>query len=962
MDNDTKCMYSAGAIINKYFVLCKLGKDYEGKKFIKSNISIFDDVISNNPKNVNSWNHKAVAFREIGEIEKSVEFFKVAITICNESLEKNPMEADTWLIKGLIFYNLKDYSNALNNFVQAINKRKKHSMAWNYKGLVYYNLGKYSRAIESFKEARKLFGEVNDKLSSQNVAFNEGLSYWNLREYEIAKTVFTKIFNEISNLNTNNTKYENENFNSLQNIQNEISRDKQNYDKGRVLYYLEDYQNSLKSFCEICKKNTEIYYYIGLNFEKLYEYDKAIEAFNKSIKLNPNSSDAWYRKGLSLRSLSNYIEAKDSFEKALDIYTKQILVNKEDTFALYNKGLILHEIGRFNEARFAFEKYIYNLKKYPNEFHFSQQIGLAYFYNTKYQEAKESFQNDIDSYLKEKKDYLVEYEKNRSEYYKSLASYLSTRINQERNSYLVNNSIKDYLTNERFVEEALTTEFNVYLNKKNSIKAYKVLNTFMYQIRDATDKKYFAEMWNNLGLLFLNENNYLRASKAFDKAIKYYKFSKDPDPSKYAEAWNNKGLTFYYMDKYNEAIDAYEKAIDYNHLFIEAWNNKGLALCKLKKHDEAMRTLETSLKIYPKNIFAHIYIGKLFLNSGSLEEALKRVENSLNIDFKDNSSRSYTWCLKGQIDISKLKYKNAIQSFEEATVYDPINPLFILWHSYARYLDAEFSLNTEKNTLKYKEVILSTILDLEKSLDFFEKNEYYPKYKKWIFSSKLYFKNVFSFIKKPNKNHKEISESSMINAHILYLMGCLYYKIQDNFTAIWKLEECKKLYSSDNINKSAGKLINTIWDCNIKPYVSWWNWWLNSPVNRWLKRVIFTVISLTIFGLLNLRSYLEYYLFDSNSDVVSNLMQTIQFSFIIIILVFILLSPSIESIKGKDIEIEIQQQSPPPTVEFYPFMPSFNIERISNIEINTKPFSIPFEKINSQWVTQEEMDKYFSPI
>lgn len=51
--------------------------------------------------------------------------------------------------------------------------------------------------------------------------------------------------------------------------------------------------------------------------EKLY--DDALESYNRAIRFNPNSYEAWFGKGLVEESLGQYREALRSYETAISI-------------------------------------------------------------------------------------------------------------------------------------------------------------------------------------------------------------------------------------------------------------------------------------------------------------------------------------------------------------------------------------------------------------------------------------------------------------------------------------------------------------------------------------------------------------------------------------------------------------------------------------------------------------------
>ena len=192
------------------------------------------------------------------------------------------------------------------------------------------------------------------------------------------------------------------------------------------------------------------------------------------------------------------------------------------------------------------------------------------------------------------------------------------------------------------------------------------------------------------------------------------------------------------------------------------------------------------------------------------------------------------------------------------------NPIHFLWYIYANYLKAKYSSNSKDR--KYQEEDNTIIRNLEKMNETLSKNQ---------------------------KQGKEI------RAYVLYFLGHFYLKGNDIFTAKEKLEECIKLKSS--IKTPARELLNNIWNYRIRP--PWWRWWLSSPLHRWLKRIGFFFLLLIISALLLLHPF------------ISGWFPSLQINwslyvFLIVFLIIILASPSIEHIRARDIEVELR--SPPP--------------------------------------------------
>ena len=382
----------------------------------------------------------------------------------------------------------------------------------------------------------------------------------------------------------------------------------------------------------------------------------------------------------------------------------------------------------------------------------------------------------------------------------------------------------------------------------------------------------YNDAWFNKGFDLGKLKRYEEAIEAYEKAIEIN--PKDND------AWYNKGFRLARLKRYEEAIEAYEKAIEINPKDDKAWLNKGFCLGKLRRYEEAIEVSEKAIEINPKEALGYSNIGELFFKLGNLEDASKNAKNAL----KRNENLTSALSLQGRIDIEEKNYDAASKSFKKAISLDIGNPKLFLWEAYANYLKAKFSLDSK--CLKYKEEITTIIRNLERAV---------------------------SLIKK---------DGEKINACILYFLGFFYLESDDTFTAKEKLEECIRLKSKSPIETSVRELLGNIWNYQIRP--PWWRWWLNSPLYQWPKRIGFFILVMFImfiFALLLLHPFIPGWFpcIQVNWTL---------YGFLIAILIIILISPSIEYVKVRDIEIELR--SPPP---FGPVLsPTVMEEKIKEIE------------------------------
>ena len=158
-----------------------------------------------------------------------------------------------------------------------------------------------------------------------------------------------------------------------------------------------------------------VYFKIGGIYYKLNKYDKAIEAFEKSIRLDPNLSYSSYSVlGYMYRELGRYNDAREVYEKAISIrpdsaecyyglgysyaglslYDKAVEAQKQAlkfdpnyTEAYIELGVDYSNLGRYNEEIEAYKKV---LGINPEHAMAYNNLGAVYSYLGRYAEAIEA--------------------------------------------------------------------------------------------------------------------------------------------------------------------------------------------------------------------------------------------------------------------------------------------------------------------------------------------------------------------------------------------------------------------------------------------------------------------------------------------------------------------------------------------------------------------------------------------
>ena len=331
--------------------------------------------------------------------------------------------------------------------------------------------------------------------------------------------------------------------------------------------------------------------------------------------------------------------------------------------------------------------------------------------------------------------------------------------------------------------------------------------------------------------------------------------------------------------RYKEALEAFNKALQINPKYIEAINNKVYVYEKLGEYNNALKQCDEILGIDDKNLSALMYKAKLQFNVSDIANTSKTLDNI----FVLNKAYYEAWFLYGKVQIEEKRYPNAKNSFSKLLELNPDDTSIHLWHAYADYLSTEFAHGNSNS--KYSESISSIIRNLERI-------------------NEIPFKD---------NNTK---------SYILYFLGCFYFKIGDYYSSIEYLKKCLNLKCKPNIKINAKYLLGDIWNFQIKP--RWWRWWLVSPIYKWTKRIVFVSISIISAILLVGPSIVSKFFPNDTINI-----EPIPFVIIISILFFIILTPNIQKIKAKDIEIDL----PPPAFMDSLFPPALMGSIISEYKV-----------------------------
>ena len=157
---------------------------------------------------------------------------------------------------------------------------------------------------------------------------------------------------------------------------------------GNVAYSYGDLAKAIENYDKALKLKPDFesaLYNKGNALDDSQKFIEAIDCYSKVLSLNPKNEKAWYNKGVALLHLEKHIEAIQSFDRATELkpdyekawnnkgvayhylgqypeavkcYDKVLELNPNDVDVCINKGVALKKLGRIMEAIQAYDRAI----------------------------------------------------------------------------------------------------------------------------------------------------------------------------------------------------------------------------------------------------------------------------------------------------------------------------------------------------------------------------------------------------------------------------------------------------------------------------------------------------------------------------------------------------------------------------------------------------------------------------
>ena len=297
--------------------------------------------------------------------------------------------AESYLQEGKRKLKARVYTEAINDFSDAIRYDNQLAQAYYYRGESYRELRRYNDALRDYSKAIQY-----DPSDAQNW-YKRGLTYSALHKTQLAYLDFTATIEKNSNF------------------------EPAYVDRANLHRLERRYKLALRDCNTALKINAN--YAPAISMQGLIRLDEgkvsqALFDLRQAARMDPSSSD--------LRSnLADYYQRVGQYEKAVEEYTAAINLNPRNPKAFCNRAMLKLSLGNFDDALRDANRAIYNNRRYQEAYAIR---GIA-FYNT----------GELDRYDRDFNLYLSQAAENHQDYYDLANKVYQYANTQNDNSILI---------------------------------------------------------------------------------------------------------------------------------------------------------------------------------------------------------------------------------------------------------------------------------------------------------------------------------------------------------------------------------------------------------------------------------------------------------------------------------------------------------------------------------------------
>ncbi len=270
--------------------------------------------------------------------------------------------------RGIAHAGLTNYEDAVTCYLEALSYSNLFVRDVDF-DLNYYLADAYEK-LGMRNEAKAVYSAILQLREQEvNALFLRGRLYLEDGLYDLAIADFDKTVAldkdgydlriEIAGL-LSEKGYQEEGLHYLQKFLADNEKKLSDYDKGRIYYYMGDYEKA-KVALESAKSEAsdDIILLLGKSYEQLGDFNYATSVYKNYLEEHPDSAEIFNQLGLCKMKSGEYEEALSAFRSAANVEN-----NGMSQVLEFNQIAAYEHVGNFKQAAVLMEEY---LKKYPED-------------------------------------------------------------------------------------------------------------------------------------------------------------------------------------------------------------------------------------------------------------------------------------------------------------------------------------------------------------------------------------------------------------------------------------------------------------------------------------------------------------------------------------------------------------------------------------------------------------------
>ncbi len=268
-----------------------------------------------------------IAYMGLADYGQAIQYFTESLQLSHGLVE--PMDYDLNYYLAAAYTKNGMLAEAEQTYDAILSMKKEESQAYFLRGNVRMGLGKVQEAKGDFDKVVEMEPQNYDRLIQiHQVLANYGCE-------EVGKEYLRATLEQYNNRMTS-------------------------FDRGRIFYYLEEYQQAYQELEDARKDGSaEAYLYLGRAYEATGDYNYASNVYNAFLATGAADAEIYNQLGLCELQKGEYQKALDAFQAGLKVENNNIIQTLS-----YNEIVAYEHLGEFKKAAVLMEAY---LKSYPDD-------------------------------------------------------------------------------------------------------------------------------------------------------------------------------------------------------------------------------------------------------------------------------------------------------------------------------------------------------------------------------------------------------------------------------------------------------------------------------------------------------------------------------------------------------------------------------------------------------------------